>query len=57
MALTQQMLMWEDGVARTLDLTDDDLPTGSDERPPPSGAPVRATPMAARFAAAKPGDR
>ena len=57
MALTQQMLMWEDGVARTLDLTDDDLPTGSDDRPPPSGAPVRATPMAARFAAAKPGDR
>ena len=57
MALTQQMLMWEDGVARTLDLTDDDLPTGSDDRPPPTGAPVRATPMAARFAAAKPGDR
>ena len=57
MALTQQMLMWEDGVARTLDLSDEDVSSGSDDRPPPTGAPVRATPMAARFAAAKPGDR
>jgi ribose-phosphate pyrophosphokinase len=58
MALTQQMLMWEDGVARTLDLSDDDRPAAEgDDRPAPSGAPVRATPMAARFAAAKPGDR
>ncbi len=48
-ALTQQMLMWEDGVARTLDLREDD--------PEHSGVvPIRATPMA-RFAASKPGDR
>ncbi len=58
MALTQQMLMWEDGIARTLDLSDDDRPSPADDRPPsPPGAPVRATPMAARFAAAKPGER
>ncbi len=48
-ALTQQMLMWEDGVARTLDLRDDE--------PDHPVHPVRATPMAARFAGTKPGDR
>jgi ribose-phosphate pyrophosphokinase len=49
-ALTQQMLMWEDGVARTLDLRDDEPPAA------PSG-PLRATPMAARLASVKPGER
>jgi ribose-phosphate pyrophosphokinase len=53
-ALTQQMLMWEDGVARTLDLREDDE---HDSAPSPSDLPIRATPMAARFAAIKPGDR
>jgi ribose-phosphate pyrophosphokinase len=48
-ALTQQMLMWEDGVARTLDLRD--------EEPDQPAHPIRATPMAARYAAIKPGDR
>ena len=43
--------MWEDGIARTLDLRDDEV----DVAPPP--VPIRATPMAARFAASKPGDR
>ena len=52
-ALTQQMLMWEDGVARTLDLREDDA---LGETPPAPG-PIRATPMAARFAATRPGDR
>jgi ribose-phosphate pyrophosphokinase len=52
-ALTQQMLMWEDGVARTLDLRDEDA---SGETPAAPG-PIRATPMAARFAATRPGDR
>jgi hypothetical protein len=52
-ALTQQMLMWEDGVARTLDLREDD---DTDDRAPPP-VPVRATPMATRFAATRPGDR
>jgi ribose-phosphate pyrophosphokinase len=52
-ALTQQMLMWEDGVARTLDLRDDE--TVGDAPAPPG--PIRATPMAARFAATRPGDR
>ncbi len=51
-ALTQQMLMWEDGVARTLDLREDD-----DHDAPATVLPIRATPMAARFAATKPGDR
>jgi ribose-phosphate pyrophosphokinase len=50
-ALTQQMLMWEDGVAKTLDLSDDDK-----NEPVGPTTPRRATPMA-RFAAAKPGDR
>ena len=50
-ALTQQMLMWEDGIARTLDLRDDEVVVA----PPP--VPIRATPMAARYAASKPGDR
>jgi hypothetical protein len=55
-ALTQQMLMWEDGIARTLDLRDDEGAHDDDgDRAPPR--PIRATPMAARFAAAKPGDR
>jgi hypothetical protein len=45
------MLMWEDGVARTLDLREDD-----DDRSPPH-SPIRATPMATRFAGARPGDR
>ncbi len=51
-ALTQQMLMWEDGIARTLDLRDDD-----DHEVAQPAVPVRATPMATRFAATKPGDR
>ncbi len=51
-ALTQQMLMWEDGIARTLDLRDDDTHEAS-----AADLPIRATPMAARFAATKPGDR
>ncbi len=51
-ALTQQMLMWEDGIARTLDLRDEDVHEAT-----ASDLPVRATPMAARFAATKPGDR
>ncbi len=51
-ALTQQMLMWEDGIARTLDLRDEDVHETS-----ASDLPIRATPMAARFAATKPGDR
>ena len=52
-AMTQQMLMWEDGIARTLDLRDDE----HDHDPAESALPIRATPMAARFAATKPGDR
>ncbi|MEA2537438.1 MAG: ribose-phosphate pyrophosphokinae [Chloroflexota bacterium] len=52
-ALTQQMLMWEDGIARTLDLREDD---DSEERPHPP-VPIRATPMAARYVGSKPGDR
>jgi ribose-phosphate pyrophosphokinase len=52
-ALTQQMLMWEDGVARTLDLRED--ATAGEGAPTPG--PIRATPMAARFAATRPGDR
>ena len=51
-ALTQQMLMWEDGIARTLDLRDEDVHEAT-----ASDLPIRATPMAARFAATKPGDR
>jgi ribose-phosphate pyrophosphokinase len=50
-ALTQQMLMWEDGVAKTLDLRDDEA-IGSVG----PVVPHRATHVA-RFAAAKPGDR
>ena len=53
-ALTQQMLMWEDGVARTLDLREGEADDADDRSPP---TPVRATPMAARFAAIRPGDR
>jgi ribose-phosphate pyrophosphokinase len=51
LALTQQMLMWEDGVAKTLDLRDDEA-IGSVG----PVVPHRAT-HAARFAATKPGDR
>ncbi len=51
-ALTQQMLMWEDGIARTLDLRDEDVHEAT-----ATDLPMRATPMAARFAATKPGDR
>jgi hypothetical protein len=47
------MLMWEDGIARTLDLREDD---DSEERPHPP-VPIRATPMAARYVGSKPGDR
>jgi len=52
-ALTQQMLMWEDGIARTLDLREGD---DADDRAPPTG-PFRVAPVAGRFAGSRPSDR
>jgi hypothetical protein len=55
------MLMWEDGVARTLDLSDGDAAgsggEGDDDEPAPPGRPLRATAIPGRFAAVRPGDR
>ena len=48
-ALTQQMLMWDDGIARTLDLSDD-LPADAEDDP-------EGNPLGQAIPAAGMGDR